>query len=402
MCYPGKPGLEGAKSGQLTSKGDRPGVDLLKHTIRSHSCLLESEKYLNPDPLARLIGEANEATVKLENQKFKALIDSGSMVSQITLSLAKRLQLKIQQLKTLILMEGAGGIEVPYIGYIEACLKIPEVSAIKEDCLFLVVPDHRYGYRVPVTVGTLHIDMIIEKATPDELDRISIAWGRGQLFHKIQARQVQIGSQKELEKIKGDVKLTKTIKLKPNETRKLEGRGTHPLNAKWVNVIIEPTDNEGGEYAIPSYTYIKSNSKRVTIGLQNMSCRTVTLIKGTIVARLSPTNKIPDMLAPEFAKDKLEFPTRNHPQSHNSELVNTNSSNHNVDDIDNSRIDKLFSKLDLSGSDDWTESQKQAVHDCIIKYNHIFAVEDLELGKTDLIKHVIHHDNYAPFKERYR
>ena len=190
-------------------------------------------------------------------------------------------------------MEGAGGVEVPYIGYVEACLKIPDVSAFKEDCLFLVVPDHRYGYRVPVTIGTLHIDMIIEKATPDELDIISIAWGRGQLFRKIQARPVQIGNQKELEKVEGDIKLTKTIKLKLNETHKLEGRGMHPLNAKRVNVIIEPTDNEGGEYTIPSYTYIKSNSKRVTIGLRNMSCRTVTLTKGTIVAQLLPSNKIP-------------------------------------------------------------------------------------------------------------
>ena len=53
--------------------------------------------------------------------------------------------------------------------------------------------------------------MIIEKATSDELDRISIAWGTGQLFRKIQARQVQIGNQKELENIEGDVKLTKTV-----------------------------------------------------------------------------------------------------------------------------------------------------------------------------------------------
>ena len=86
MRHPGKPGLEGAKSGWLTSKGERPGVNLLKHTIRSHSNLLKSEKYLNPDPLARLIGEANEATVKLKNQKFEDLIDSGSMVSQITVT----------------------------------------------------------------------------------------------------------------------------------------------------------------------------------------------------------------------------------------------------------------------------------------------------------------------------
>ena len=125
------------------------------------------------------------------------------------------------------------------------------------------------------------------------------------------------------------------IKLKPNETRKLEGRGMHPLNAKRVNVIIEPTDNEGGEYAIPSYRYIKSNSKRVAVGLRNMSCRTVTLTKGTIVARLLPTNKIPDMLAPEFANYKLEFVTGDHLQSCNSELVNINSSNHNTDDLKN-------------------------------------------------------------------
>ena len=320
--------------------------------------------------MARLIGEAKKATVKLENQKFDALIDSGSMVSQITLSLAKALQLKTHQLNTLIPMEGAGGIEVPYIGYIEACLKIPEVSAFEEDCLFLVVPNHQYGYRVPATVGMLHIDMIIEKATPEELDKISITWGRGQLFRKIQARQVQIGNQKELEKIEGNIKLTKTIKLKLNETHKLEGQGTHPLNAKRANVIIEPTDNEGGEYTIPSYTYIKSNSKRVPIGLRNMSCRTETLTKGTIVACLSPANKIPDMLAPEFANCKLESATGEQPQSHNLKLVNTNLCNHNnLTDIDTTRIDKLFAKLDLSGSNNWSEDQKQAVCDCIIKYN---------------------------------
>ena len=42
------------------------------------------------------------------------------------------------------------------------------------------------------------------------------------------------------------------------------------------------------------------------------------------------------------------------------------------------------------------------VRECIVKHNHIFAVDDLELGKTDLVKHVIKLDNYVPFKERYR
>ena len=42
------------------------------------------------------------------------------------------------------------------------------------------------------------------------------------------------------------------------------------------------------------------------------------------------------------------------------------------------------------------------VQECIIKHNRVFAVDDLELGKTDLVKHKIKLDNYVPFKERYQ
>ena len=73
----------------------------------------------------------------------------------------------------------------PYLGYVEAQLEIPSVDAFNEDCLFLVMPDHEYGHRVPVTIGTLHIDMIIEQVTKDQL---GTAWGRGIANRQIQAR----------------------------------------------------------------------------------------------------------------------------------------------------------------------------------------------------------------------
>ena len=59
----------------------------------------------------------------------------------------------------------------------EATLNIPEVKAFQEDCLFLVMNDHTYGKCVPITIGTLHIDIIIDQATKEELEQISIAWG---------------------------------------------------------------------------------------------------------------------------------------------------------------------------------------------------------------------------------
>ena len=118
------------------------------------------------------------------------------------------------------------------------------------------MPDHEYSYRVPVTISTLHIDMIIEQATKDEIDQLETAWGRGKVNRQIQARWIQLENLTKLDKITGKVQLTKKVKLKLNQSLKVEARATNPLNTKWVNVIIEPTGNEEGSYTIPAYTYV--------------------------------------------------------------------------------------------------------------------------------------------------
>ena len=157
-------------------------------------------------------------------------------------------------------MEGLGGITVPYLGYVEAILNISEVKAFQEDCLFLVVNDHSYGKHVPIMIGTLHIDMIIDQATKEELEQISIAWGRGQLLRQIQACQVQIENQDALQ---GTIKLTRRVKLKPFQSLKLSYKGNNSLNSKWVNVIVEPLEDADTEdnYAVPAYSFLKSNSR---------------------------------------------------------------------------------------------------------------------------------------------
>ena len=64
---------------------------------------------------------------------------------------------------------GSGGSEVPFLGYVEACLKVLEVSAFDIDVLFLIVSDSVHTAHVSITLGTLHIDMIINLATKSEL-----------------------------------------------------------------------------------------------------------------------------------------------------------------------------------------------------------------------------------------
>ena len=61
-------------------------------------------------------------------------------------------------------IEGSGGSEVPYLGYVEAHLKVPEVSAFDTDVLSLIVHDSAHTAHTPITLGTLHVDMAIKLA----------------------------------------------------------------------------------------------------------------------------------------------------------------------------------------------------------------------------------------------
>ena len=130
-----------------------------------------------------------------------------------------------------------------------------------------------------------------------------------------------------------------------------------------------------------------------------MSCRTVTLLKGTVIAELSPANVILKMLAPKLASCQLEFAKNQDPKTNEFEFVSPTNSQPK---LTKERRDKIFSKLDLTSYDDWTQEQRDMMDATIERYLHIFAVEDLELGRTNLVKHEIKLKNYVPFKERYR
>ena len=130
--------------------------------------------------------------------------------------------------------------------------------------------------------------------------------------------------------------------------------------------------------------------------LRNISCRSVTLHKRTVIARLSLGNVVPSMLASKLEEVKLascqlQLPPQKGSKKNQPQLDKelTQISKPGYDTFHQERLDKLFSKLDLSGCDNWTEEQQWMVRECIIKHNHIFAVDDLELGRTDLMKHVI-------------
>ena len=58
--------------------------------------------------------------------------------------------------------------------------------------------------------------------------------------------------------------------------------------------------------------------------------------------------------------------------------------------------------MDLTGIESWTEQQQNAVKELLAEYQHLFALNLKELGKTSLVQHEIKLHDDKPFKERYR
>ena len=73
----------------------------------------------------------------------------------------------------LLQIEGSGGSEVPYLDYVEAHPKVPEVKAFDTDVLLLIVPHSAHTTCTPITLRTLHIDMVINLATKMELENVN-------------------------------------------------------------------------------------------------------------------------------------------------------------------------------------------------------------------------------------
>ena len=89
---------------------------------------------------------------------------------------AKKMGLKILNLESLLDIEGGGGIAIPYIGYVEVNLQIPEIRNYNKDALMMVMNDSRYGKKVPFSIGTIHMHAALKEMTKEERKNMSQTW----------------------------------------------------------------------------------------------------------------------------------------------------------------------------------------------------------------------------------
>ena len=104
-----------------------------------------------------------------------ALVDLGGTIIHHH-NFVKQFRQKIYELDRILKFEATGGGDIPYMGYIEVNLKIPEIYTLNEDVLILVIEGSTCAQHVPIQLGTLHIDRALDLIRDKEITQLSTKW----------------------------------------------------------------------------------------------------------------------------------------------------------------------------------------------------------------------------------
>ena len=178
-------------------------------------------------------------------------------------SLVQALKLPIHKLNFLIEAKVSGGGVTPYTGYMEARLTISGIKQMDKDSLFMVTNDSPYTQWVPIQLGTLHIREAMQLASEEEKQSLSPAWVTASFAPQALSKAGVLNeSNFDLNQVKGKVRLTKAVVIKPFQMVHVSGHTECNQHFKRVNVIVE-SDRErdhGGAIPINGYTVLKPGS----------------------------------------------------------------------------------------------------------------------------------------------
>ena len=145
-----------------------------------------------------------------------------------------------------------------------------------------------------------------------------------------------------------------------------------------VHVLTEPVlgpQLPAAMVPIATYGELHPGSSQVPVCLCNMSTHAMEIPAKTVVGQVIPANQVPPVVHPTRTAEET---TTKAPKGW------------------------VLEALDLQDLKEWPESEQKQARELLLKWEHLFAHSNLDLGKTALIRNKIRLMEQTPFKERYR
>ncbi len=326
-----------------------------------------------------LIGPRCAASVLVDGMSCESIMDSGSQVTTISESFHKAhlSHLLIQPINALLEIEGAGGQNVPYLGYIQTHITFPQNMAGKEQrlaALALVVPECHFNSKIPLLIGTNALlrlyEQLVEQDGPEFIHKLHSKQFAMILQHVAQAQRNDAHSYPVMLHSK------KPVTILANQKICLMGNVRLRKKDQNTSFVLEPHE----QYRVPGGLLIESvlvdvpskASTKVPVIVRNVSEHNVILQPNSVVAQACAAQHVSPL-----SPGQSEIPPSQTEQK-NSELTFN---------LDESPI-----------SEQW----KERIQKKLQSISEVFALDDMSYGHTTAVKHKIRLHDETPFKERPR
>ena len=322
-----------------------------------------------------LVGTKCTAQVNIEGKEVNCLLDTGSQVTTIPLSIYKSdlphhcLQSLDDLVDVKLEVEGANGQAVPYLGYIKLNLTFPEEFVGTETevpTLALVVPD--VNEMPQILIGTNTLDVLYSSyIESNECHPQSSLPGYGVVLKILEVRRRRAGTD-----ALGWVKVpSNSPEVVPaGSTVVLDGliyaSGAH--GEKWVTVEAPSESSLPGGLLVASSLCALPVKRpyRMPIVIRNDTTNDITIPPKTVLAEIHAVQQV-------MGKER------------------------SADDIPQT------TKIDLDfGDSPLPPEWKDRITKQLNSMPEVFALNDLDYGHTNKVKHHIRLSDDTPFKHRAR
>ena len=424
-------------------KGDSPFSYNLNLKVKKEK---KQSNCTNPDPWARIVGSRNTAAIYMNGVATTALFDTGAEIQLVSKQFCEENEWEIQPIEKLTECSTMNGEVFGYEGFVEVNIQIPERD-FSEDHLFLVTSEISHQKEIPVVLGTYCIDSLskylhgIDKEEFDSLDytvkQAYLSW--------VEATRIRekYGCEPPL----GFVKTTKPVLIQAGTSREIHGLTKIKHGGYAVNCISEPAIGHQlpkGLKLIPGYSPLSPGSCRVSIVVENNTDKDITIPARTTICQLGLANRIPKLIYPgddcdndhdpeevddtdegltykQFEQCKTvsdQLLTESEAKSEKTEPKvviedlgpdmeeDIKTQNQNSDSTKETSIEDdgswILDLIDLSGLDNWPEHLQTEAKDMLKRNARVFSKTDMDMGRTNLVKHHIKLTDPVPFTEAYR
>ena len=132
-----------------TTNGDSE-ADSQQHQTKESGIVVIPPQPVPAEVREYLFGEPNDTMVCVGQCVFPTLLYTGSTVSTISLAgLEFMEQAILHQIKGILHIECADGLNLPYLGYTQTAVKIPGIEEVEQEVVLLVVHQVQQGSATP-------------------------------------------------------------------------------------------------------------------------------------------------------------------------------------------------------------------------------------------------------------